>query len=189
MDLRLIVFLFPLILVACSNEVPDSETVTERFAMALNRFDAEAMTEEMHSDALDFFKRYLIHIASTPTDEDDRNQMLEAFQVSTLEELKALDSKMATTRFYEFAFGNVKQEIKDVADRSSIRIIGSLNDDDNFYVLYRTDMTVDGLDTMVPSVIILREEGGQLKVVNTTQMETVKAKAYAQGLQKENKAE
>ena len=186
MNYRLTIFLFLLIFAPNSKAAPNPEEITERFAMALNRFDAEAMAEEMHSDALDFFKRFSIHIASSPKNEDDRNQLLEAFRVSTITELKALDAKTATTRFYQFAFGNVRQEIKDVADQSSIRIIGSLKDGEDYCVLYRTDLTVEGVDTMVPSVIILREEDGELKVLNTTQMETVKAKAYAQGLKKEN---
>ncbi len=175
-----------LLLVSCAKELTDSEEVTARFARALNNFEVEAMAEEMHTDALDFFKQYATHLASTPNDEEGLKQMFDAFEVSNIAELKSLDSKTATIRFFRMAFGLVRQEVKDVAVDSKIEIIGNLADDDNFYVLYRTDFTVQGMEAMIPSVIVLREEGGKLKVINTTQMETLKAKAYAKGLKKES---
>src|SRR4051794_21541969 len=82
----------------------EAEATTKRFAEALARFDVVAMAEEFHSDVHQFCHTMAIHIVETTEAKTERAEWLKAFGVPSLDELKKLTPKMATVRFFEFAF-------------------------------------------------------------------------------------
>jgi hypothetical protein len=182
--MRALIFLF-LILGLCisarAESSSEAEATTRRFAESLGRFDVGPMVEELHSDVRQFFYTIGIHIIET-TEEAERIDLLKSLGVTSLDAFKKLTPKVATIRFFEFAFSTVSKPVRAAALDSKITIVGSVVEKDSVYVLYRSeaDLKDFSMSVNVPSVVTLKRDGDRLKVASTTQFETMKAKLKAQ---------
>jgi hypothetical protein len=164
--------------VAHSQSSSEAELTTKRFAEALARFDVVPMVEELHPDVQQTVDALAIHIIETTEDKGERVDLLKALGVASPEEFKKLTPKVATVRFFEFAFSTVPKQAREASIQSKITIVGSIVEKDFVDVLYRSDADFKGLsmNVSVPSVVTLKRDGGRWKVASTTQFETMKAK-------------
>jgi hypothetical protein len=164
--------------VARSENSSEAELTTKRFAEALARFDAVPMVEELHPDFQQTCDALAIHIVETTEDKAERADLLKSFGVASLEEFKKLTPKVATVRFFEFAFSTVPKQAREASIQSKITIVGSIVEKDCVDVFYRSDADFKGLSmsVSVPSVVTLKRDGGRWRVASTTQFETMKAK-------------
>jgi hypothetical protein len=140
------------------------------------------MVEEFHSDVHQFCYTMAIHIIETTSDKAERADLLKALGVASLDEFKKLTPKVATVRFYEFAFSTVPKQAREASLHAKITIVGSIVEKDYVHVLYRSEADFKDLamSVNVPSVVTLKRDGARLKVASTTQLENMKAKLEAQ---------
>lgn len=113
----------------------EAESTTKRFAEALARFDVVPMVEEFHSDVYQFCHTMAIHILETTRPKTERDELLKAFGVTSLEEFKKLTPKVATVRFFDYAFSAVSKPAREASLHSKIIIVGSLVEEDFIHVL------------------------------------------------------
>lgn len=180
----LIIVLFLLVFSTTIKAEPsrEAEATTKRFAEALARFDVAPMVEEFHPDVHQFCYTMAIHIVETTEDKTERADLLKSLGVESLRDFKKLTPKIATVKFFEFAFSNVAKEARDASIRSKITVVGSLVEKDFVHVLYRSeaDFKDVSMSVNVPSVVTLKHDGDKLKVASTTQLESMKAKLKQQ---------
>jgi hypothetical protein len=174
--------LFGLSTTVRSQTSSEAEATTKRFAEALARFDVAPMVDEFHSDVHQFSYTMAIHIIETTEGKTERSDLLKGFGVASLDEFKKLTQKVATVRFFEFAFSSVPKKARDASLHAKITIVGSLVEKDFVHVLYRSEADFKDLSMSVnvPSVVTLKRDGSRLKVASTTQLESMKAKLPAQ---------
>ena len=139
------------------------------------------MVNEYHSDVCKYFYALSVHIMETTEPAAEKEDLLKTFGVKSSDEFKQLTPKIMTERFFKIAFSNyVPKPARDASLNSKITIVGSLQDKDIVYVLYRTEADLKDKDLEmklnIPSVVALKREDGKYRVVSTTQLETMKAK-------------
>jgi hypothetical protein len=159
----------------------EAEATAKRYAEAVGRFDAAAIVDELHSDTHQLCNLLALHIYNTTEDEAERSAFLKSLGVASLDAYKELTPKAATVRFFEFGFLKVPRQLRDASAGAKITVVGSLIEKDTVHVLYRSEADFEELSISVnvPSVVTLKRDGDRLKVISTTQLESVKAKLRA----------
>jgi len=160
----------------------DAVAVGTAFAKALGRFDIAAMVETLHPEMIAFFRSMAIHIAKTTEDEAERSDLFTKFGVDSIQAMETQAPREVARKFLDMAFGGLTPAVRDAAENSQVKVIGSIPEGDLVHVFYRTNVMVDDLSASVPSVITLRRHEGKWMVINTTQFEKVKARAIRNGM-------
>jgi hypothetical protein len=167
--------------VADAKSFKEAEETAKHFARALNQFDVTNMVNEFHSDVHKYFYILGVRILETTEPAAEKDELLKMFGVKSPDEFKRLSPKTMTERFFKFAFSNyVPKPARDASLNSKITIVGSLEEKDIVYVLYRTETELKDkeleMQMNIPSLVALKLENGKYKVVSTTQLESIKSK-------------
>ena len=184
--MRKFIFAMPL-LVACIAVGPkpqsEAEAVTARFADAVKRFDFVSMADELHPDYQGTCYRLVVHIAETTEPESERMDFLGALGVKSLADLKNLTPKAVTIKLFELGSSYTPTAARRASLNSNIKIVGTLAEDDMVHVLYRSEVDAPelGMSLKVPSVVTLKRFNGKLKVIDTTEFDSLKAKMGSTG--------
>ncbi len=157
------------------------EAIAKRFSTALNELNPSVFVEEFHPEMHEFFHGFALHLVRTTDDAEEAQVVLEELGFESFEKLEKENAKLVTLRFFEMSFRHVTESFRKASRAAETSIIGTLTDGEIIYVVYMTNVAVQDISTTVPSVMLLKDFEGDLKVMNTTQMETVRGRAAAQG--------
>jgi len=179
--LLIILCLFGLASTGSAKSFKEAEETAQRYAKALNQFDVTNMVNELHSDIHNYFYMLCVHIMETTDSASEKEEMFKMYGVKNSDEFKRLSPKTMTERCFDEAFSNyVTKPARNASLNSKITIVGTLNEKNIVYVLYRTEMNVKGKEWEaqfdIPSLVALKQEDGRYKVVNTTQLAEMMAK-------------
>ena len=167
--------------IANAKSFKEAEETAKRYAEALNQFDVTNMVNELHSDVHKYFYTLGVHIMETTDPASEKDELLKMFGVKSSDEFKQLSPQIMTQRFFKYAFSNyVPKPARDASLKSKITIVGTLNEKNTVYVLYRTEMEIKDKEweaqMNIPSLVSLKKEDGRYKVVSTTQLAAMMAK-------------
>ena len=142
---------------AAEIDASSPEAATRSMVSAIRAADYEAMADLMHPEALSELRELFAPIFRADAMADFREQM---FGVSTVEEALALSGHEIYATIIGFALDS------DPTMSSAVRsvqadVIGRVMEGDTAHVVYRLDMTVEGIDLSQTSVASFREHEGR----------------------------
>ena len=160
----------------------EAEEVTTRFLNALLKFDARAMTEELHPSVQALCRQTMLKTVSGEKNSTDRKEALAHYAAKSLQELEKLNDKEATVRFFESAFSTVSPGARKASLAATTTILGTVPEKELLHLLYRAETEQLEVSANVPSVVTLQKAGEHWRVINTTEMTKLRTQARKLGV-------
>lgn len=162
------------------------EALVARYFERMIAQDMKTLVEDMHGAELDKFKKMLLPVFEAGFASGDDPGILKAFtRGDTVEQVRAYSSRDFFIRFLEWMIA-IRPQMSDILKQSVIQAIGHVSeqtpDGEILHVVFRMTTRTAGMTISKLSVMSLRREGQDWKLMLTGEIE-----GMAQALQQQLK--